>query len=305
MFGAICGDVLGAPYEIYPVKFKDFILRADNSRYTDDTVCTFAVAQAILDGSLAFGPSLKKWGRSVNVAYGERFEGWIHSDLEISDSAGNGSASRVSSIAWLAPGLEEAADWAAASAMTSHCHPDSIAAAMATVSAAKLGCAGWDKQAVKELIESVFSYDLTTSLDDIRPDYGFRLLARETAPIALRAVIEGSDFEEVLRLAISMGGDADTLAAIAGGVAEAFHPIPPEIAGHVMQRLPGRAKSLLKDFDERRADIARIGSAPVSHAEASRILAGRLRTWQNKAFPQAKLKDRVGQWLKKFQPGRG
>jgi ADP-ribosylglycohydrolase len=138
MLGAICGDVIGAPYEVTPVTYRDFILLADNGRITDDTVCTCAVAHAVLSGSMAFGDELKHWAKSFSVPYGERFEAWIHSEHDVNDSAGNGSVSRVSSIPWLAPDLRTALDWAARSAMTSHRHPDSVTAAMA-VSASRDG----------------------------------------------------------------------------------------------------------------------------------------------------------------------
>ena len=255
MFGAFCGDVLGAPYEVTTVKFKDFILLADNSRCTDDTICTLGVTRCVLDGTFDFGPSLKRWCRQFGMPYGNRFEEWIHSGTAINDSAGNGVVSRVAGLPWLADSLRQTLDWAAASAMTSHRHPDSVDAACAVAAAAWLAMEGWPKARMKEVIEASVGYDLTTPLDVIRPDYSFLLLASETAPIAIRAVIEGRDFEDVLRLAISMGGDADTLAAAAGGIAEAYHPIPDEIARHVYRRLPDEIRELLRDFNPRKRDI--------------------------------------------------
>jgi|WP_250807474.1 ADP-ribosyl-[dinitrogen reductase] hydrolase len=257
MFGALCGDVLGAPYEVNTVTFKNFILLADNSRYTDDTICTLAVADSILSGRLDFGSSLKRWCRQFGAPYGNLFEAWIHSSADINDSAGNGSVSRIASIPWLADSLEETLAWAAASAMTSHRHPDSVDAACAVTSAAWLALEGWPKAVLKEVIEAAIGYDLTTPLDTIRPDYGFRLLASETAPVAIRAVLEGEDFEDVMRLAISMGGDADTIAAIAGGIAEVYYPIPYEMQEHVYRRLPQEAKEMLAVFRVRRRNTAR------------------------------------------------
>ena len=256
MFGALCGDVLGAPYEVHTVTFRNFILLADNGRFTDDTVCTLAVADCILNGTLDFGPSLKRWGKQFGVSYGNLFEAWINSSAEHNNSAGNGAVSRVSSIPWLTESLEQTVEWAAASAMTSHRHPDSVDAACATAAAGWLAMEGWPKDAVKQVIETAVGYDLTTSLDDIRPDYGFRLLASETAPVAIRAVLEGVDFEDVMRLAISMGGDADTIAAAAGGIAEVYHEIDHEMWEHVYRRLPDEAKAMLSVFYGRRRTVS-------------------------------------------------
>lgn len=255
MFGGICGDVLGDPYEVNTVTFKEFILLADNSRYTDDTICTCAVAQSIVDGTIDFTGSLKRWGREYQVPYGNLFEAWIWSDAPLNNSAGNGSVSRVSSIPWLADSLEQTLDWAAASAMTSHRHPDSVDGACAVTAAGWLAIQGWPKDTVREVLEAAVGYDLSTPLDVIRPDYGFCLLASETAPVAIRAVLEGVDFEDVIRLAISMGGDADTLAAVAGGIAEAYHPIPIDLQEHVYRRLPQEIRQLLVDFTAKRRPV--------------------------------------------------
>jgi ADP-ribosylglycohydrolase len=238
MFGAVCGDVLGAPYEVNPVTFRDFILLADNSRVTDDTVCTCAVAEAILDGTLDFAGHLRRHAKAVGVAYGPRFEQWVHSDVEWNDSAGNGAVSRVGAIPWLAPDLATAIGWAARSAMTSHRHPDAVAAAIAVSAAARLGLDGWPKDEAVALAAEIAGYNMSRSLDEIRPGYGFRLLASATAPVSLRAVLEAVDFKDAMRLAISMGGDADTLAAAAGGIAEVFHPVPRDIRDHVVSKAP-------------------------------------------------------------------
>jgi ADP-ribosylglycohydrolase len=256
MFGAICGDVLGAPYEVNTVTFKNFILLADNSKYTDDTVCTLAVARSILDGSFDFATSLRKWGRHFGAPYGNLFEAWIWSDVPTNNSAGNGSVSRISAIPWLADSLEQTLEWAAASAMTSHRHPDSVDAACAATAAAWLAIQGWPKARVREVIEAAVGYDLTTPLDEIRPSYGFRLLASETAPVGIMAVLEGTDFEDVMRLAISMGGDADTIAAVAGGIAEAYHPIPLEMQDHVFRRLPEEVRETIVEFNGRKRLVA-------------------------------------------------
>jgi len=302
MFGAICGDVIGAPYEVSPVTYKDFILLADNGRLTDDTVCTCAVATAILDGSLDFARRLKHWAKAANVPFGERFQDWVHSEHEVNDSAGNGCVSRVSAIPWLAPDLRTALDWAAMSAMTSHRHPDSVKAAMATVAAARLGLEGFGKTEAMAAVSRAFGYRLDVPLDEIRPGYGFRLLAVETAPVALRTVIEGQDFEEVMRLAISMGGDADTLAAAAGGVAEVFHPIPEEIRAHVWERLPGTVRELVLDMEERKDRLLRMGSVTLTpRGEVDTILKDAHEHWQGQVRrppPSAGWRMKLDHWLK-------
>jgi ADP-ribosylglycohydrolase len=281
MFGAICGDVLGAPYEVNTVTFKDFILLADNSKYTDDTVCTLAVARSILDGTFDFAASLRRWGRYFPVQYGPFFEAWIKSDEPSNNSAGNGSVSRIASIPWLAGSLEQTLEWAAASAMTSHRHPDSVDAACAATAAAWLAIEGWPKERVREVIEDAIGYDLTTPLDHIRPDFGFRLMASETAPVGIRSVLEGKDFEDVMRLAISMGGDADTIAAVAGGIAEAYHPIPRDMQDHVFRRLPPEVREALVEFNGRKRRVAE--PREPSNGEviaATDLIRGRLRHWR-------------------------
>ncbi|MBY3151369.1 hypothetical protein HFO56_03075 [Rhizobium laguerreae] len=282
MFGAICGDVLGAPYEVNTVTFKDFILLADNSRYTDDTVCTLAVARSILDGTFDFAASLRRWGRHFQAPYGNLFEAWIWSDAPSNNSAGNGSVSRVGAIPWLADSLEQTLEWAAASAMTSHRHPDSVDAACAATAAAWLAIEGWPKDRVCDVIEASIGYDLTTPLDNIRPDFGFRLLASETAPVGIRAVLEGTDFEDVMRLAISMGGDADTIAAVAGGIAEAYYPIPRDMRDHVFRRLPPEVRQALVEFNARKRPVSE--PREPSNAEvmaAIDLIRTRVRHWRD------------------------
>jgi ADP-ribosylglycohydrolase len=281
MFGAICGDVLGAPYEVNTVTFKDFILLADNSKFTDDTVCTLAVARSILDGTFDFARSLRRWGRHFQAPYGNLFEAWIWSDEPSNNSAGNGSVSRIASIPWLANSLEQTLEWAAASAMTSHRHPDSVDAACAATAAAWLALEGWPKDRVRDVIEASIGYDLTTPLDQIRPDFGFRLLAWETAPVGIRSVLEGKDFEDVMRLAISMGGDADTIAAVAGGIAEAYYPIPRDMQEHVFRRLPPEVREALVEFNARKRQVAEPREPSATEVMAAIELIGRrVRHWR-------------------------
>lgn len=286
MFGAICGDVLGAPYEVHQVKFKDFELLNDNARFTDDTVCTVAVASAIMNGKLDFSGELRKWGRRFEAGYGEQFERWLHSDHAINDSAGNGAVMRVSSIAWLAPTLEIALDWAAQSALNSHHHPESVRAAQAVVATARLSLEGFSKKKLLPLIEKVYGYDLSTPLDVQRPDAVFELLAEKTAPVAIRAFFEGKDFEDVLRLAISMGGDADTLAATAGGIAETIYVIPHEIRDHVMERLHPVLKEVVVKFQKNLAsETALMELLAVRPSDAEALMMRQWDKWRIEALP--------------------
>jgi ADP-ribosyl-[dinitrogen reductase] hydrolase len=303
MFGAFCGDVLGAPYEVHTVTFKGFILLADNSRFTDDTVCTIAVGRSIVDGQFDFGASLKRYGKYFQVPYGNLFEAWILGDAPLNNSAGNGSVSRVASIPWLADSLEQTLEWAAASAMTSHRHPDSVDAACAVTAAAWLAMEGWSKEVVRNVIEASIGYDLSTPLDHIRPDYGFRLLASETAPVAIRAVLEGQDFEDVIRLAISMGGDADTLAAAAGGIAEVYHPIPYEIQEHVFRRLPQEARELMVEFNAKRRAVFELRTPSRTEITAA-VEAIAMKTRHCRAIIEAgpnTVRNRVRRALSKFR----
>lgn len=302
MFGAICGDVLGAPYEVNPVKFKEFELLADNARFTDDTVCTVAIACAIVSGSMDFGRELKRWGRMFQVPYGNRFEEWMHGEYEINDSAGNGAVMRVSSIAWLAPTLEKALEWAARSVMNSHCHPESVRGAQAVVAAARLSLEGWERDEIKVLLEKVYGYDLTTPLSVQRPDAGFELLAEKTAPVAIRAFLEGEDFEDVLRLAISMGGDADTLAATAGGIAETYFEIPDDIRKHVVKRLHPELLAMTQMFyNNLSADTALLDLLAVRREDAEDLLKEQLHKWQIEVLPETSMTRKIDKWKKRVR----
>ena len=229
MLGAIIGDIVGSIYERDNIKTKDFMLFNDNCTITDDTLMTIAVADALLNGGSEddFINSMKKYGRLyINCGYGFKFYNWlITGDRKPYNSYGNGSAMRVSPCAWFANSLEEAEMLAEKSAVVTHNHPEGIKGAQATASAIYLARTNESKDNIKEYIEKRHGYDLNRTLDEIRPTYRFNASCQKTVPEAIISFLECNSFEDAVRNAISLGGDSDTLAAIAGSIAEACYLI--------------------------------------------------------------------------------
>jgi ADP-ribosylglycohydrolase len=230
MIGAIAGDVIGSPYEHHAIKSADFDLFTPRSRFTDDTVCTIALAEAILTNG-DYSVLLKDYClRFPNAGYGSRFKQWIHSNSsEPYGSYGNGSAMRVSPIGFACTTEKEVLDRAEQSAAITHNHPEGIKGAQAVALAIFLAAHGSDKQTIKAEIQSRFDYDLNRRLDDIRPLYSFDVTCQGSVPESILAFLESNSYEECIRLAVSLGGDADTQACIAGGIAQAFYGTIPEI----------------------------------------------------------------------------
>jgi ADP-ribosylglycohydrolase len=249
MLGAIIGDIVGSVYEWHNIKTKKFPLFQDNCHFTDDTVMTIAVAEALINAGENSFPSgddfidsMKKWGRKYpDAGYGGRFGEWLFSDSRKPyNSWGNGSAMRVSPVGfriWIHntgyPGITDSMlldanvqGLSTLSAEVTHNHPEGIKGAQAVVDCIIYLRVGYDKAALKEAIESKYEYDLSRTLDEIRPTYKFNESCQETVPQAITAVLESADFEDAIRNAISLGGDSDTLAAITGGIAEAAYGIP-------------------------------------------------------------------------------
>ena len=240
MLGAVLGDMIGAPYEFdQGDKTKDFPLFCEDSLFTDDSVMTVAVAEALLDtlGGTddeireALVKSMRKWGRRYPTAgYGGRFIIWLNiDDPRPYNSCGNGSAMRVSPAGWLGGSLEEVRRLARLSAEVTHNHPEGIKGAEATASAIYLARTGKTKDEIREYVVREFGYDLSRTCDEIRPTYRHVETCQETVPEAITAFLEGESFEDVIRTAVSLGGDCDTLACIAGSIAEAFYGIPKEL----------------------------------------------------------------------------
>jgi len=233
MIGAIIGDIVGSIYEWNNIKTKDFPLFSPGCFFTDDTVMTLAIAEGLINGGSAedFIAAIKKYGRLYpDSGYGGRFGSWLFSDdINPYNSWGNGSAMRVSPVAWAFDILSEVEKYAEISAAVTHNHPEGIKGAQATAAAIFLARKGKTKEEIKAYIENKYGYNLNRSIDEIRPNYRFNESCQETVPEAIIAFLESVDFEDAIRNAISLGGDSDTLAAITGSIAEAAYGIPKEI----------------------------------------------------------------------------
>ena len=259
MYGAILGDIIGSPYEFdMGDKRKDFPLFSEASYFTDDTVMTIAVAEAFMDAPEdddeirhRLIQSMQKWGHRYPAAgYGVRFCGWLDSkDPQPYNSWGNGSAMRVSSVAWLYNGLDTVRRMARLSADVTHNHPEGIKGAEATAAAIFLARTGHSKAEIKSYIEAEFHYNLSRTCDEIRPDYHHVESCQETVPEAITAFLEGASFEDVIRTAVSLGGDCDTLTCIAGSIAEGFYGVPEVLKLECRNRLSEDLKEVLAHFD--------------------------------------------------------
>lgn len=266
MYGAILGDMIGAPYEFdRGNKTKDFEMFNDRVCFTDDSVMTIAVADALMrvskdagddDVRTAVIQSMQKWGRMYPQAgYGQRFFFWLgKKNPQPYGSWGNGSAMRVSSVGWLYNSLEETRRYAMLTAEVTHNHPEGIKGAEAVASAIFMARNGASKKEIKKYIIQEFDYDLSRTCDEIRPGYHHIESCQETVPEALTAFMEGADFEDVIRTAVSLGGDCDTLTCIATSIAEAFYGLPDNMRCECRKRLPKDMLRVLELFDERRSD---------------------------------------------------
>ena len=261
MYGAILGDIIGSPYEFdQGDKTKDFPLFSRHSEFTDDTVMTVAVAEAFLDAPEEEAAilqrlieSLQKWGhRYPNAGYGIRFSQWLWApDPQPYESCGNGSAMRVAAVAWLYHDMEQVRRMARLSAVVTHDHPEGIKGAEATAATIFLGRTGHSKADIRAYIEQEFHYDLSRTCDEIRPGYCHVETCQETVPQAITAFLEGESFEDVIRTAVSLGGDCDTLTAIAGSIAEGFYGVPEELKQACRDRLTGDLLEVLLNFTEK------------------------------------------------------
>ncbi|MCH4071807.1 ADP-ribosylglycohydrolase family protein [Pseudoramibacter sp.] len=249
MYGALLGDMIGAPYEFSPIKTKDFPLFSKASRFTDDSVMTVAVADVLIDAGKAASPeavkkqlvlSMKKWGRRYpDGGYGGRFYGWLMGeDEEPYNSFGNGSAMRVSPAGWLYDTLDETRRYARLTAEVTHNHPEGIKGAEAVASAIYLARTGSTKAEIKKQITDLFGYDLSQTCDAIRPAYRFDVTCQGSVPEAIVAFLDSTDTEDAIRNAVSLGGDADTQGCIAGSVAEAYFGVPENLIAACRSRLP-------------------------------------------------------------------
>lgn len=272
MIGAIIGDIAGSIYEFNNIKTTDFPIISDGCFFTDDTVMTVAVAEALIKGGRneaktekEMVKAMKKYGKIYpDAGYGSRFSKWLSdSDPKPYNSFGNGSAMRVSPVAWYFHSLEKVEKFAEISAKVTHSHEEGIKGAKATAAAIFLARNGRPKDYIKRYIELKYKYDFSKTLDEIRPDYSFDETCQGTVPVALQVFFEAESFEDTLRKAISMGGDSDTLAAIACSIAEGFYPIPKEIRERALAKLDKPLLSMLKKWDK---DLS-VSSNPFEHRD--------------------------------------
>ena len=252
MLGAIIGDIVGSIYEWQPVKTKNFPFFTDDCFFTDDSVCTVAVADILLH-DLPPAETLQKWCRRyAGCGYGGNFGDWIYNDLpEPYHSFGNGAAMRVSPAAFLNRNDLDAV-LSAADTVTeiTHNHSEGMKGARATTHAIWLAFQGKSPEDIRQVITSVYGYDLSQAVDDIRPGYSFDVTCQGTVPQAITCALESESFEDAVRNAISLGGDADTLAAIAGAIAEAIHGIPDQIKAQTENRYLSEAPDILEIIQE-------------------------------------------------------
>ena len=253
MLGAIAGDVIGSVYEGVGLKTTEFTLFTFGSRFTDDTVLTVATAAALLSGG-DYGAFYHAYGRQYpHAGYGGAFRHWLADESRAPyGSWGNGSAMRVSPVGLAASTADEALAWAEASAAVTHDHPEGIRGAQAVALAVFLANNGESKPAIRREVTDRLGYDLSRGIDEIRPGYGFEISCQASVPQAIVAFLEADGPEQAIRNAISLGGDADTQAAMAGGIAEAFWGgLPPLLAQETLRRLPQQFIDVIDEFRRR------------------------------------------------------
>lgn len=251
MTGAIAGDIIGSVYEFDNIKTTHFPLFTNESDYTDDTIMTVAVADWLLNGG-DLAKIMQLYGRrypNPTGGYGGRFSGWLRAkDPQPYNSWGNGSAMRVSAVGWLFDSLEKTLEVAEVTAAVTHNHAEGIKGAQATAAAIYLARMGKSKFEIKQYIKSTFSYNLDRTCDEIRPNYRFDESCQGTVPEAIIAFLDSTDFENAIRLAVSLGGDSDTLACITGGIAEAFYGVPQDIQKEVEKILPDEFMEIVRQI---------------------------------------------------------
>lgn len=263
MYGAMLGDMIGCPFEFdRGSKSKEFPLFSRDSEFTDDTVMTVAVCEALMGVTKESSDAeirdrmvrMMRWyGRQYpDAGYGARFIHWLWDrHPKPYNSFGNGSAMRVSPAAWLYDDLDTVRRMARLSAEVTHNHPEGIKGAESVASAIFLARTGHSKAEIRAYMEREFRYDLSRTCDQIRPGYHHVESCQETVPEAITAFLEGESFEDVIRTAVSLGGDCDTLTAIAGSIAEGFYGVPEELQRECRARLDDTLLEVLARFEAR------------------------------------------------------
>lgn len=253
LLGAICGDIIGSYYESNATKDLKFSLFTPYSRITDDTVCSIGIADALVQRE-PFAGRLQFWCRKYpRAGYGGMFRNWIYSDtMEPYKSWGNGSAMRVSAVGASATSIEEVLRLAKESAEITHNHPEGIKGAQAVALAIWLSLFGYNKQEIQEEIEKRFDYNLHRQYKDIHANYGFDVSCQGSVPEAIICFLESEDYESAVRYAVALGGDADTMAAIAGSIAAAFYgEIPAHILIEANKLIPDEMNVLINKFNKK------------------------------------------------------
>lgn len=257
MIGAIIGDIVGSTYEFAPTKNYNFELLPVGSTYTDDSIMCVAVADAIMRNK-SFAAAMRYWGNKYPTpkgSYGGHFAVWLHMQAPMPyNSFGNGSAMRVVAIGWAEENLLSVQHTAYTCAECTHNHPEGIKGAVAVATAVYLARCGHTKADIKQRIEQQFSYDLSFDLQERKRIYSFDETCMGTVPVAIKCYLESVDFEDAIRLAVAMGGDADTLGCITGAIAEAgygTHTIPTYLFKAAMNELPADMREVVVEFINR------------------------------------------------------
>jgi ADP-ribosylglycohydrolase len=253
MIGAIAGDIIGSVYEWNNIKTKNFELFTGRNFFTDDSVLTIALADSILTGT-SYAENLKRFFKLYpDAGYGGAFRKWAQgSHNEPYNSWGNGAAMRISPVGYAFNDIDEVMQKAREFTGITHSHPEGIKGGQAVAAAVFLARSGKTKLEIAYFIEKTFNYDLSFSIDDIRDSYAFDVSCQGTVPQAIRAFIESTGFEDAVRTAVSIGGDTDTIACVAGGIAQAFYKeVPQTIQSHVYEILDRYLGGITKTFMEK------------------------------------------------------
>ena len=251
IIGAIIGDIVGSRFEWNNHKSTDFDLFANGCRFTDDTVMTIAVAEWLETGK-HLPDIMRKWAKKYfRRGYGVRFANWLFMtpNPQPYNSLGNGSGMRVSPVGFFAISVDDACDLARRSAEVSHNHPEGIKGAQAIASAIFLAREGKSKEEIRDYIEQTFGYNLHRTCDEIRPTYQFNMTCEGSCPEAIVAFLDSTDYESAIRLAVSLGGDSDTIACMTGGIAAAFYGVPDHIIEQAMEYIPDDMMEIINKFD--------------------------------------------------------
>lgn len=259
ILGAIAGDAIGSIYEFNPTKDYHFPLMDNRMEITDDSIMTLAVADWIMHSDSldhkTLAERMRYWGRKYRYpmgSYGINFSDWLDNPaMGPYRSWGNGSAMRVSPVGFAFGTMEETLRIAGISAEVTHNHPEGIKGAQATAAAIFMARSGADKEEIRKTVTEIFGYRLDRTCDDIRPDYRFEASCQETVPQSIIAFLDSTGFEDAIRLTVSLGGDADTMGAITGGIAAAYYDMPQEIHDFTLSRIPADLRVIADEFENR------------------------------------------------------